>query len=74
VWHFRRHYSAINSDLLEQINSVNYQFSPRQKIIKHDGKIIHLWGVSMSIGLAKALAREMRGTAPKLLGNSIIQA
>jgi hypothetical protein len=21
-----------------------YQFAPQQKIIKHDGKIIHLWG------------------------------
>jgi hypothetical protein len=24
VWHFRRQYSAIKSDLLEQINSVRY--------------------------------------------------
>jgi RNA-directed DNA polymerase len=28
VWHFRRQYSAIKSDLLEQINSGRYQFSP----------------------------------------------
>jgi RNA-directed DNA polymerase len=38
VWHFRRQYDAIKSDLLEQINSGRYQFSPQQKIIKHDGR------------------------------------
>jgi RNA-directed DNA polymerase len=26
VWHFRRQYDAIKSDLLEQINSGRYQF------------------------------------------------
>jgi hypothetical protein len=38
VWHLRRQYSAIKSDLLEQINSGRYQFSAQQKIIKRDGK------------------------------------
>jgi RNA-directed DNA polymerase len=38
VWHFRHQYDAIKSDLLEQINSGRYQFSPQQKIIKHDGR------------------------------------
>ncbi|MFT6372687.1 MAG: hypothetical protein ACJAZT_001434 [Gammaproteobacteria bacterium] len=44
IWHFRCHYSAIKSDLLRQINTGDYRFSPLQKIIKQNGQIIHLWG------------------------------
>jgi hypothetical protein len=63
VWHFRRQYSAIKSDLLEQINSGRYQFSPQQKIIKHDGKIIHLWG-SQDVVVMKLIANRLTASLP----------
>jgi RNA-directed DNA polymerase len=63
VWHFRRQYSAIKSDLLEQINSGRYQFSPQQKIIKHDGKIIHLWE-SQDVLAMKLIANGLSVSLP----------
>jgi hypothetical protein len=63
VWHFRRQYSAIKSDLLEQINSGCYQFLPQQKIIKRDGKIIHLWG-SQDVLVMKLMANRLTASLP----------
>jgi RNA-directed DNA polymerase len=63
VWHFRRQYSAIKSDLLEQINSGRYQFSPQQKIIKANGKIIHLWG-SQDVVVMKLIANRLTASLP----------
>jgi RNA-directed DNA polymerase len=58
VWHLLRQYSAIKSDLLEQIKSGGYQFSPQQKIIKRDGKIIHLWR-SQDVLVMKLIANRL---------------
>jgi RNA-directed DNA polymerase len=63
VWHFRRQYSAIKSDLLEQINSGRFQFSPQQKIIKRDGKIIQLWG-SQDVLVMKLIANRLSASLP----------
>ena len=63
IWDFRRQYDAINSDLLEQINSGDYRFSPQQKIIKHDGQIIHLWG-SKDVLVMKLIANRLRASLP----------
>jgi hypothetical protein len=63
IWHFRRRYYAINSDLLDQINSGDYRFSPQQKIIKHDGQIIHLWG-SKDVLVIKLIANGLRASLP----------
>jgi RNA-directed DNA polymerase len=63
IWHFRRQYYAINSDLLDQINSGDYQFSPQQKIVKADGQIIHLWG-SQDVLVMKLIANRLRALLP----------
>jgi RNA-directed DNA polymerase len=63
VWHFRRQYFAIKSGLLEQLNSGRYQFSPQQKIIKHDGKIIHLWG-AQDLVVMKLIANRLTASLP----------
>lgn len=63
IWNFRRQYSVINSDLLDQSNSGNYRFAPQQKIIKHDGKIIHLWG-SQDVLVMKLIANRLRALLP----------
>jgi RNA-directed DNA polymerase len=63
VWHFRRQYSAIKSDLLGLINSGRYQFSPQQKIIKRDGQIIHLWG-SPDVLVMKLIANRLSVSLP----------
>lgn len=44
IWSFRYRYPASKSDLLQKINSGQYQFSPQQKIVKSNGEVIHLWG------------------------------
>ena len=44
IWSFRYRYPATRSDLLQEINSGWYRFSPQQKIIKSNGEVIHLWG------------------------------
>jgi RNA-directed DNA polymerase len=59
IWHFRRQYSEIKFDLLHQINSGDYQFSPLQKIIKQNGKIIHLWG-SQDVLVMKLMANDLQ--------------
>jgi RNA-directed DNA polymerase len=63
IWHFRRQYYAINSGLLDQTNSGNYQFAPQQKIINHDGQIIHLWG-SQDVLVMKLMANHLRASLP----------
>ena len=44
IWSFRCRYPATKSDLLQEINSGQYRFSPQQKIVKSNGEVIHLWG------------------------------
>ena len=44
IWSFRYRYPASKSDLLQEVNSGQYQFSPQQKIVKSNGEVIHLWG------------------------------
>ena len=44
IWSFRYCYAATRSDLLLEIHSGWYRFSPQQKIIKPNGEVIHLWG------------------------------
>jgi RNA-directed DNA polymerase len=63
IWHFRRLYFSINSDLLDQINSGDYRFSPQQKIIKHDGQIIHLWR-SQDVLVMKLIANRLSALLP----------
>jgi hypothetical protein len=41
IWSFRYRYPATRSDLLQEIYSGQYQFSPQQKIIKLNGEVIH---------------------------------
>ena len=59
IWHFRCQYQIIKSDLLHQINSGDYQFSPQQKIIKQNGQVIHLWG-SQDVLVMKLLASDLQ--------------
>ena len=44
IWSFGYRYPASKSDLLQEINSGQYQFSPQQKIVKSNCEVIHLWG------------------------------
>jgi hypothetical protein len=55
IWWFRRCYLDVRSELLQEINSGAYRFSPQQKIIKSSGEVIHLWG-SQDVLVMKLLA------------------
>jgi RNA-directed DNA polymerase len=55
IWWFRRHYPDLKTELLQEINSGLYRFSPQQKIIKSSGEVNHLWG-SQVVLVMKLLA------------------
>jgi hypothetical protein len=51
VWHLRFHWEQEKIQLLEDLQSGHYQFSPLQKIQKANGEIIHLWCAKDSLVL-----------------------
>jgi hypothetical protein len=59
IWSFRYRYPAIKFDLLQEINSGGYRFSPQQKVIKSNGEVIHLWG-SQDVLLMKLMASTLQ--------------
>ncbi len=61
IWSFRYRYSVIKSDLLWEINSGGYRFSPQQKIIKSSGQVIHLWG-SQDVLVMKLIANSVQAS------------
>ena len=63
IWHFRFRYPRIKHALLWWINSGQYRFSPQQKIVKSDGKVIHLWG-SQDALVMKLMADAVRSILP----------
>ncbi|MCP4079096.1 MAG: hypothetical protein GY743_02485, partial [Planctomycetaceae bacterium] len=63
IWSFRYRYPATKSDLLKEINSGWYRFSPQQKIIKSDGQVIHLWG-SQDVLVMKLMASTLQTVLP----------
>ena len=63
IWWFRRRYLDDRFELLQEINSGAYQFSPQQKIIKSSGEVIHLWG-SQDVLVMKLLAGALQALLP----------
>ena len=63
IWWFRRRYLGVRAELLQEINSGRYHFSPQQKIIKSSGEVIHLWG-SQDALVMKLLAGHLQTLLP----------
>jgi hypothetical protein len=63
IWWFRRRYLDVRAELLQEINSGLYRFSPQQKIIKSGGEVIHLWG-SQDVLVMKLLAGALQALLP----------
>jgi hypothetical protein len=63
IWWFRRRYLDVRAELLQEINSGLYRFSPQQKIIKSSGEVIHLWG-SQDALVMKLLAVTLQALLP----------
>ena len=54
-WHLRYHWKSHRPALIARLRQGVYQFSPQQKLVLADGKVIHLWNAEDAL-VQKAIA------------------
>ncbi|KZX59375.1 hypothetical protein A3709_13835 [Halioglobus sp. HI00S01] len=63
IWHLRFHWQSRRPELIAQLRSGDYQFSPQQRLLSANGKPIHLWCAEDAL-VQKAMAMVLGSALP----------